>query len=42
MQTFDQHLLSMLKGGVIGLDEAMTAATNPHDFTVALRQVGLA
>lgn len=42
MQTFDQHLLRMFKEGEISLDEAMSAATNPHDFTVALRQVGLA
>ncbi|MHB8510797.1 MAG: type IV pilus twitching motility protein PilT [Actinomycetota bacterium] len=42
MQTFDQHLLRLFKEGSISLDEAMTAATNPHDFSVALRQVGLA
>ncbi|GAC1408799.1 MAG: type IV pilus twitching motility protein PilT [Actinomycetota bacterium] len=42
MQTFDQHLLRLFKEGEISFDEAMGAATNPHDFTVALRQVGLA
>lgn len=42
MQTFDQHLLRLFKDGDVSLDEAMGASTNPHDFTVALRQVGLA
>jgi twitching motility protein PilT len=42
MQTFDQHLMAMFKDGTITLEEAMAAATNAHDLTVALRQVGLA
>jgi twitching motility protein PilT len=41
MQTFDQHLVSLIRDGVISLDAAMTASTNPHDLTVELRRVGL-
>ena len=32
MQTFDQHLLKHLRAGRITYEEAMTAATSPHDF----------
>jgi twitching motility protein PilT len=42
MQTFDQHLLRMYQDGVITMDSAMAAATSPHDFTLAVRQAGLA
>ena len=41
MQTFDQHLVTLIRDGVITLDAAMTASTNPHDLTVELRQAGL-
>ena len=41
MQTFDQHLVSLIRDGVITLDDAMTASTNPHDLTVELRRLGL-
>jgi twitching motility protein PilT len=41
MTTFDQHLVSLLRDGVITLDAAMVASTNPHDLTVELRRVGL-
>jgi twitching motility protein PilT len=41
MQTFDQHLVSLIRDGVITLDAAMAASTNPHDLTVELRRVGL-
>jgi twitching motility protein PilT len=41
MQTFDQHLVSLIRDGVITLDSAMAASTNPHDLTVELRRVGL-
>jgi len=41
MQTFDQHLVSLIRDGVITLDAAMIASTNPHDLTVELRRVGL-
>jgi twitching motility protein PilT len=32
MQTFDQHLLKLLQSGRITYEEAMRAATSPHDF----------
>ena len=32
MQTFDQHLLKHLQSGRITYEEAMRAATSPHDF----------
>jgi twitching motility protein PilT len=32
MQTFDQHLLSHLEAGRISYEDAMKAATAPHDF----------
>jgi twitching motility protein PilT len=41
MQSFDQHLVTLIRDGVITLDAAMTASTNPHDLTVELRRVGL-
>ncbi|MDQ3620166.1 MAG: PilT/PilU family type 4a pilus ATPase [Actinomycetota bacterium] len=41
MQTFDQAMLYLYRAGLITLDEAMTAATSPHDFQIALRQEGL-
>jgi twitching motility protein PilT len=41
MQTFDQHLVTLIRDGVITLDAAMTASTNPHDLTVELRRLGL-
>ena len=41
MQTFDQHLLALLREGTIGLREALAAATSPHDFRIALRAAGL-
>ena len=41
MQTFDQALLGLYRSGLIELEEAMVAATNPHDFQIALRQEGL-
>jgi twitching motility protein PilT len=36
MQTFDQALLALHRSGVIGLREAMAAATSPSDFRVLL------
>lgn len=42
MQTFDQHLVKLVKDGVVTVEEAAAAATSPHDFTISLRQAGLA
>ncbi|MBW3588047.1 MAG: PilT/PilU family type 4a pilus ATPase [Actinobacteria bacterium] len=41
MQTFDQSLLSLFKNGLVSLEDALTASTNPHDFQIMLRQAGL-
>jgi len=41
MQTFDQSLLSLVKAGTVSVDEAMRAASQPHDFQLMLQQVGL-
>jgi twitching motility protein PilT len=37
MQTFDQHLLDLYRNGVVSLEAALDAATNPHDFRIAIR-----
>jgi twitching motility protein PilT len=42
MQTFDQHLLHLYSEGEISLRDALSAATNAHDFRVSLRSAGLA
>lgn len=41
MQTFDQHLVSLYRDGVVSLEDAMGASSNPHDLTVELRRLGL-
>ena len=41
MQTFDQHLLQLFQNGDVNLKDALSAATNPHDFKVAIRAAGL-
>jgi len=41
MQTFDQALLALYRSGLVTLQDAMAAATNAHDFQIALRQEGL-
>jgi twitching motility protein PilT len=41
MQTFDQALLSLYRSGLVTLEDAMNAATSPHDFQIALQAEGL-
>jgi twitching motility protein PilT len=41
MQTFDQHLVSFVRDGVVTLEDAMAVSSNPHDLTVELRRLGL-
>ena len=41
MQTFDQHLVQLVKDGVIGIDDASEAASSPHDFSIELKQHGI-
>jgi twitching motility protein PilT len=40
MQSFDQHLIQLVTDGVIDVETAKLTASNPHDFTVRLRQSG--
>ncbi|MFA5890583.1 MAG: PilT/PilU family type 4a pilus ATPase [Actinomycetota bacterium] len=42
MHTFDQHLIRLYEAGEVSMEEALTAATSPHDLTVRMRQAGLA
>ena len=37
----DQDRVALIRDGVITLDSAMGASTNPHDLTVELRRLGL-
>ncbi|HVL81841.1 MAG TPA: PilT/PilU family type 4a pilus ATPase [Actinomycetota bacterium] len=41
MQTFDQALMKLYTEDRISLEDAMHAASNPHDFRVALRKAGI-
>jgi len=41
MQTFDQSLFTLVKNGSISLQSAMAAASNQHDFRVALEMAGV-
>jgi twitching motility protein PilT len=41
MQSFDQHLVALIRDGIVTLEAAMAASTNPHDLTVELRRLGL-
>ena len=41
MQTFDQHLVQLIRDGVITLADARHASSNPHDLQVELRRLGL-
>jgi twitching motility protein PilT len=42
MQTFDQSLMSLLAEGLVTMEDARAAASNPHDFALALAQARLA
>ncbi len=39
MQTFDQSLFGLYKGGLITLDEALKRATNPNEFRLKLQGI---
>jgi twitching motility protein PilT len=41
MQSFDQHLVELVRSGTVTVVEASSAATSPHDFTLALRKEGI-
>ena len=40
MQSFDQALVALVAEGIVSLDDAQSAATNRHDFMLALAQGG--
>ena len=40
MQTFDQALLKHFQDGIISMDEALKAATHPHDFKLLVAAEG--
>jgi twitching motility protein PilT len=40
MQTFDQALFDHVKAGRVSLDDAVRAATSPHDFKLLLAADG--
>jgi len=41
MQTFDQSLLSLVRRGLVAIEEAMNVATNPHDFGLMHEQANV-
>jgi len=41
MQTFDQAVIELVKQELVSLDDAKSAATNPHDFELVLKQQGV-
>ena len=41
MQTFDQAIFGLFRDGLVSFEDARAAATNAHDFEVALRAEGL-
>jgi twitching motility protein PilT len=41
MQTFDQHLVALVRDGVVRYGAALAVATAPHDLTVELRRLGI-
>jgi twitching motility protein PilT len=40
MQTFDQALLHHYQGGRVSMEEALKAATHPHDFRLLVASEG--
>ncbi|HEX6533409.1 MAG TPA: PilT/PilU family type 4a pilus ATPase [Gemmatimonadaceae bacterium] len=40
MQTFDQHLMDLVRGGVVSFEVAHAASTRPADFDLQLRTLG--
>ncbi len=41
MQTFEASLLTLVQRGLVSIDDALEAATNPHDMNLMLQQAGL-
>ena len=41
MQTFDASLVSLVRQGLVAPEEALEAASNPHDMSLAMEQAGM-
>lgn len=41
MQTFDQSLVDLYRYGLVDYKVAVSASTSPHDFSLAVKQLGL-
>jgi twitching motility protein PilT len=41
MQTFDQALLALVRDGRVTLEDALSVASEPHDFQLMLQQAGV-
>jgi twitching motility protein PilT len=41
MQTFDQHLVTFVRDGIVTMEDALASSSSPHDLTVELRRLGL-
>ena len=41
MQTFDQHLFTLVQNGVISYEDAVAIASRPHDLSVMLKNAGV-
>jgi twitching motility protein PilT len=41
MQTFDQSLLHLVVDGKVSVEQALEAASSPHDFKLDLQQEGI-
>jgi twitching motility protein PilT len=39
MQAFDQALMALYQDGVVTLDEALRASSNPHELTLRLKGI---
>jgi Tfp pilus assembly ATPase PilU len=42
MQTFDQSLLGLMQKGRVTVEDALLTASDPHDLTLMLEQIGQA
>jgi twitching motility protein PilT len=41
MHTFDQHLVGLVRDGLVTFEDALTVASAPHDLSVELRRLGI-
>jgi len=41
MRTFDQSLVELVMTGEVAVEDALEAASEPHDLRLALQQAGL-